>query len=112
MSQPAGHPPQRTYWMQYAFTKENGFILFSMATLLDLVGNTPLIELNRLLAASAAPFPADTILYGKLEGNNAGGSVKDRAPVSMIQGALKRGELRPGMTSVEATSGKPALRWP
>ncbi|AUD03226.1 cysteine synthase CysM [Spirosoma pollinicola] len=74
-----------------------------MATLLDLVGNTPLVELNRL-----NPNPNVT-LYGKLEGNNPGGSVKDRAAVSMIQGALSRGELKPGMTLVEATSGNTGI---
>ncbi len=74
-----------------------------MATLLDLVGNTPLVELNRL-----NPNPNVT-LYGKLEGNNPGGSVKDRAAVSMIQGALLRGELQPGMTLIEATSGNTGI---
>lgn len=74
-----------------------------MATLLDLVGNTPLVELNRL-----NPNPNVTI-YGKLEGNNPGGSVKDRAAVSMIQGALARGELKPGMTLIEATSGNTGI---
>jgi cysteine synthase B len=74
-----------------------------MATLLDLVGNTPLVELNRL-----NPNPNVT-LYGKLEGNNPGGSVKDRAAVSMIQGALSRGELKPGMKLIEATSGNTGI---
>lgn len=74
-----------------------------MATLLDLVGNTPLVELNRL-----NPNPNVT-LYGKLEGNNPGGSVKDRAAVSMIQGALARGELQPGMKLIEATSGNTGI---
>ena len=74
-----------------------------MATLLDLVGNTPLVELNRL-----NPNP-NVALYGKLEGNNPGGSVKDRAAVSMIQGALSRGELKPGMTLIEATSGNTGI---
>ena len=74
-----------------------------MATLLDLVGNTPLVELNRL-----NPNP-NVILYGKLEGNNPGGSVKDRAAVSMIQGALARGDLKPGMKLVEATSGNTGI---
>jgi cysteine synthase B len=74
-----------------------------MPTLLDLVGNTPLVELNRL-----NPNPNVTI-YGKLEGNNPGGSVKDRAAASMIQGALARGELKPGMTLVEATSGNTGI---
>ncbi|MBD2703852.1 cysteine synthase CysM [Spirosoma sp. BT702] len=74
-----------------------------MATLLDLVGNTPLVELNRL-----NPNPNVT-LYGKLEGNNPGGSVKDRAAVSMIQGAIARGELKPGMKLIEATSGNTGI---
>lgn len=74
-----------------------------MATLLDLVGNTPLVELNRL-----NPNP-NVKLYGKLEGNNPGGSVKDRAAVSMIQGALARGDLKPGMKLVEATSGNTGI---
>ncbi|MVM39439.1 cysteine synthase CysM [Spirosoma sp. HMF3257] len=74
-----------------------------MATLLDLVGNTPLIELNRL-----NPNP-NVKLYGKLEGNNPGGSVKDRAAVSMIQGALARGDLKPGMKLIEATSGNTGI---
>lgn len=74
-----------------------------MATLLDLVGNTPLVELNRL---NSNP---NVTLYGKLEGNNPGGSVKDRAAVSMIQGALSRGELKPGMKLIEATSGNTGI---
>ncbi|QJW87990.1 cysteine synthase CysM [Spirosoma taeanense] len=74
-----------------------------MATLLDLVGNTPLVELNRL---NTNP---NVTLYGKLEGNNPGGSVKDRAAVSMIQGALARGELKPGMKLIEATSGNTGI---
>ncbi|QMW02634.1 cysteine synthase CysM [Spirosoma foliorum] len=74
-----------------------------MATLLDLVGNTPLVELNRL-----NPNP-NVKLYGKLEGNNPGGSVKDRAAMSMIQGALARGDLKPGMKLVEATSGNTGI---
>jgi cysteine synthase B len=74
-----------------------------MATLLDLVGNTPLVELNRL-----NPNP-NVILYGKLEGNNPGGSVKDRAAASMIQGALARGEIKSGMKLIEATSGNTGI---
>lgn len=74
-----------------------------MATLLDLVGNTPLVELNRL---NSNP---NVKVYGKLEGNNPGGSVKDRAALSMIQGALARGELKPGMTLIEATSGNTGI---
>lgn len=74
-----------------------------MATLLELVGNTPMVDLSRL-----NPNPNIRIL-AKLEGNNPGGSVKDRAAASMIQGALDRGEIQPGITLVEATSGNTGI---
>ncbi|CCH56107.1 cysteine synthase B [Fibrisoma limi BUZ 3] len=80
------------------------YLTFStMATLLDLVGNTPLIELNRIHRNPRVK------IYGKLEGHNPGGSVKDRAAASMIQGALSRGELKPGMKLIEATSGNTGI---
>ncbi|GAA4405485.1 cysteine synthase CysM [Nibrella viscosa] len=74
-----------------------------MATLLDLVGNTPLVELNRLHTKP------NVRLYGKLEGHNPGGSVKDRPAYGMIKGALERGELKPGMRLIEATSGNTGI---
>ncbi|WP_128543136.1 cysteine synthase CysM [Larkinella soli] len=74
-----------------------------MATLLDFVGNTPLVELNRL-----NPNPA-VKLYGKMEGQNPGGSVKDRPALNMIKGAIDRGELKPGMKLIEATSGNTGI---
>ncbi|SEI64448.1 cysteine synthase B [Dyadobacter sp. SG02] len=74
-----------------------------MSSLLDLVGNTPLVELRRV-----NPNPKVRI-FGKLEGNNPGGSVKDRAAYSMIKGALERGEIKPGMKLVEATSGNTGI---
>ncbi len=74
-----------------------------MATLLELVGNTPMVDLSRL-----NPNPTIRIL-AKLEGNNPGGSVKDRAAASMIQGALERGEIQPGITLIEATSGNTGI---
>lgn len=86
-------------------TLSNPFLI--MATLLDLVGNTPLVELNRM-AASAGINPNVKIL-AKLEGNNPGGSVKDRAAYSMIRGALDRGDLKPGMKLIEATSGNTGI---
>lgn len=82
---------------------KNTYRRTGMATLLDLIGNTPLVELNRL-----NPNP-NVKLYGKLEGNNPGGSVKDRAAASMIQGALARGELKPGMKLIEPTSGNTGI---
>jgi S-sulfo-L-cysteine synthase (O-acetyl-L-serine-dependent) len=75
----------------------------TMSSLLDLVGNTPLVELKRI-----NPNP-NVRIFGKLEGNNPGGSVKDRAAYSMIKGALDRGEVKPGMKLVEATSGNTGI---
>jgi len=72
-------------------------------TLLELVGNTPLVELNRL-----NPNPK-VKLYAKLEGNNPGGSVKDRPAKYMILKAQERGLLKPGMKLVEATSGNTGI---
>lgn len=68
-----------------------------------MVGNTPIVELNRI-----NPNPK-VKLYGKLEGNNPGGSVKDRAAYGMIKGALDRGELKPGIKLIEATSGNTGI---
>ncbi|KAB7732258.1 cysteine synthase CysM [Rudanella paleaurantiibacter] len=79
-----------------------------MASLLDLVGNTPLVELNRLTATPARPH-RHVRLLGKLEGHNPGGSVKDRAAYSMIKGAIDRGELKPGTRLIEATSGNTGI---
>lgn len=74
-----------------------------MATLLDLVGNTPIVELNRI-----NPNP-NVKIYGKLEGHNPGGSVKDRAASGMIRGAVERGEIKPGTKLIEATSGNTGI---
>ncbi|MDX5417694.1 MAG: cysteine synthase CysM [Hymenobacteraceae bacterium] len=74
-----------------------------MATLLDFIGNTPLVELNRI-----SPNPKVKLL-AKLEGNNPGGSVKDRAAYGMIKGALDRGELQEGIKLIEATSGNTGI---
>ncbi|RDV16394.1 cysteine synthase CysM [Pontibacter diazotrophicus] len=74
-----------------------------MATLLDLIGNTPMVELQHINTKPGVK------LYAKLEGNNPGGSVKDRAAYGMIKGALDRGELKPGMKLIEATSGNTGI---
>lgn len=74
-----------------------------MASILDLVGNTPLVELTKI-----SPNP-NVKIFAKLEGNNPGGSVKDRAAYSMIKGALERGELTAGMKLIEATSGNTGI---
>src|ERR1043165_128901 len=74
-----------------------------MATILDFVGNTPMAELKSVNKNPKVK------LFAKLEGNNPGGSVKDRAAYGMIQGALERGELKPGMKLIEATSGNTGI---
>ncbi|MCH8503033.1 MAG: cysteine synthase CysM [Ectothiorhodospiraceae bacterium] len=75
----------------------------SYPTVEDFVGNTPLVRLQRL-----AGNTSNTILL-KLEGNNPAGSVKDRPAMSMIRRAEERGEIRPGDTLIEATSGNTGI---
>jgi len=72
-------------------------------TLDELIGNTPLVKLQRL-----AGDASNTVL-AKLEGNNPAGSVKDRPALGMIRGAERRGELKPGDTLIEATSGNTGI---
>lgn len=74
-----------------------------MRSVLDTVGNTPLVELKRL-----NPNPAVRI-YAKLEGNNPGGSVKDRPALNMIKSALERGEISHQTKLIEATSGNTGI---
>ena len=67
------------------------------------VGNTPLVRLQRI------PGTTTNTLLAKLEGNNPAGSVKDRPALSMIMGAERRGEIKPGATLIEATSGNTGI---
>ena len=67
------------------------------------IGNTPLVRLQRI------PGAGSNVILGKLEGNNPAGSVKDRPALSMIEGAESRGEIKPGDTLVEATSGNTGI---
>lgn len=69
----------------------------------QLIGNTPLVEWQHI------PVNPKVKIYGKLEGNNPAGSVKDRAAYGMIKGALDRGEIKPGDKLVEATSGNTGI---
>ncbi|MCI4671424.1 MAG: cysteine synthase CysM [Bacteroidia bacterium] len=69
----------------------------------DLIGNTPLVRLSHI------PTKKKVEIYGKLEGHNPGGSVKDRAAYGMIKGALERGDIKPGDKLVEATSGNTGI---
>ena len=74
-----------------------------MATIIDLIGNTPMLKLKSVVKNK------NVTIYAKLEGNNPGGSVKDRAAYGMIKGALDRGELKPGTKLIEATSGNTGI---
>ena len=76
-------------------------------TIEDAIGKTPLVALQRIAAAENA-VRGNTIL-GKLEGNNPAGSVKDRPALAMIRGAEERGEVKPGDTLIEATSGNTGI---
>jgi cysteine synthase B len=73
------------------------------STLEQHVGNTPLVRLQRL------PHGTSNVILAKLEGDNPAGSVKDRPALSMIQHAELRGEIRPGDTLIEATSGNTGI---
>ncbi len=76
-------------------------------TIEDVIGKTPLVALQRI-GAQVCRANGNVIL-GKLEGNNPAGSVKDRPAVSMIQRAQERGDIRPGDTLIEATSGNTGI---
>lgn len=74
-----------------------------MAGIIDIVGNTPLVEIKDLNPNK------NVTVYAKLEGNNPGGSVKDRPAFNMISSALERGDIKPGTRLIEATSGNTGI---
>lgn len=76
-------------------------------TIEDVIGKTPLVRLQRMGATEHAA--GGTVVLAKLEGNNPAGSVKDRPALAMIQGAQERGEIHPGDTLIEATSGNTGI---
>lgn len=76
-------------------------------TIEQAVGNTPLVALQRIGAADNQQ--RGNVVLGKLEGNNPAGSVKDRPALSMIQRAQERGDIQPGDTLIEATSGNTGI---
>jgi cysteine synthase B len=76
-------------------------------TLEDTIGGTPLVQLQRVPGADAAQ--RGNVILGKLEGNNPAGSVKDRPAIGMIKRAEERGDIRPGDTLIEATSGNTGI---
>jgi len=77
--------------------------MFNAITLENFVGNTPLVRLKRL------PGKTTNVLLAKLEGNNPAGSVKDRPALSMIRRAQERGDIKPGDTLIEPTSGNTGI---
>jgi S-sulfo-L-cysteine synthase (O-acetyl-L-serine-dependent) len=74
-----------------------------MAGIIDLIGNTPMAEIKKL-----NPNP-NVRIFAKLEGNNPGGSVKDRAALNMVRSAMERGEIKAGTRLIEATSGNTGI---
>src|SRR5580704_10576354 len=74
-----------------------------MAGIIDLIGNTPMAEIKKL-----NPNP-NVRIFAKLEGNNPGGSVKDRPALNMIRSALERGDIKAGSKLIEATSGNTGI---
>jgi cysteine synthase B len=79
----------------------------SYMTISQTVGNTPLVRLQRIPGADI--IARGNVVLGKLEGNNPAGSVKDRPALSMIMRAQERGEIQPGDTLIEATSGNTGI---
>ncbi|MES2944312.1 MAG: cysteine synthase CysM [Pseudomonadota bacterium] len=76
-------------------------------TIEQAIGNTPLVSLQRIAAAENTA--RRNVILGKLEGNNPAGSVKDRPALSMIKRAEERGDIKPGDTLIEATSGNTGI---
>ncbi|HOZ84069.1 MAG TPA: cysteine synthase CysM [Niabella sp.] len=74
-----------------------------MAGIIDLIGNTPMVELSKIGVNKSVK------IFAKLEGNNPGGSVKDRAAYGMIKGAQDSGMLKPGVKLIEPTSGNTGI---
>jgi cysteine synthase B len=81
--------------------------IFGYPTLEDAIGKTPLVRLQRLGATLNAA--RGNVILGKLEGNNPAGSVKDRPAMAMIKRAEERGDIKPGDTLIEATSGNTGI---
>lgn len=84
--------------------RENPGVPVNYPTIADCIGQTPLVRLQRMLPEDST----NTVLL-KLEGNNPAGSVKDRPALSMIQRAERRGDIQPGDTLIEATSGNTGI---
>jgi cysteine synthase B len=83
------------------------FFMKKYTTVQDIIGSTPLVRLQRI--PGQAGEPRGNVVLAKLEGNNPAGSVKDRTASSMILRAQERGEIKPGDTLIEATSGNTGI---
>ena len=94
----AGRSEERNYGTVWAM---------KYPTIEDSIGKTPLVMLQRI--GTAEYSTRGNVILGKLEGNNPAGSVKDRPALSMIQRAQERGEIKPGDTLIEATSGNTGI---
>lgn len=79
----------------------------SYPTIEDSIGNTPLVQLKRIPGVDAEK--RNNVILGKMEGNNPAGSVKDRPALAMVKGAELRGQIKPGDTLIEATSGNTGI---
>src|SRR5580765_3096924 len=82
-------------------------LIMPYLTIEDTIGNTPLIQLRRIGGEDVVR--RNNVILGKMEGNNPAGSVKDRAALLMIRRAEERGQIRPGDTLIEATSGNTGI---
>lgn len=82
-------------------------VVMNYPTIEDAIGKTPLVALQRIAATENAA--RGNVVLAKLEGNNPAGSVKDRAALSMVRRAEERGEIKPGDTLIEATSGNTGI---
>ena len=74
-----------------------------MSSIIDLIGNTPMVRLKKVHTNP------NVAVFGKMEGNNPGGSVKDRAALNMVRSAIERGEISPNIPLIEATSGNTGI---
>jgi len=74
-------------------------------SILDLIGNTPLVQISRITEG----LPSAVRIFAKLEGANPGGSVKDRPALQMVQDGIRTGKLRPGKTIIDSTSGNTGI---
>ncbi len=103
----AGRPRERLRQCPATNTCTSPQPMPTYKTLEELIGETPLVRLQRLEGAMLAE--RNNVLLGKLEGNNPAGSVKDRPAISMIRRAEERGQIKPGDTLIEATSGNTGI---